>query len=122
MDDEATCELKSYPARRIVCQFLNCLGDMQMPRRAILKDKLGAQASGKTKAAKAKERPTPPATPREQQAARNGGRGRLVGVHVSEPAYKQLRIMAAEHELRHNEILREALNNWFADHGGERLA
>ena len=84
-----------------------------MPKRAVLKDKL---KEGKKPAA------ARPQTPVEQQAARNGGRGRLLGVHVNEAAYKQVRLLAAEKDLKHNELLRNALNMYLRANNRDPVA
>lgn len=84
-----------------------------MPKRTVLK----------TKIEQAKKPAAPkPRTPREKQAERNGGRGRLIGVHVSDAAYKEFRLLAAELDMRHNELLRAALNEYLRAKGREPLA
>jgi hypothetical protein len=83
-----------------------------MPRkRSILQDKPAAK----------REAPKPRA-PKEVQAARNGGKGRLIGAHVSEAAYKQVRLLAAELDMKNNELLRAALNAFLKENGKSPIA
>jgi len=113
--EESAClilERGNYPQRRTVRQFLNCLGDVTMPKRAVLKDKL-EQAKMPTAA---------PRVPQDKQAQRNGGRGRLIGAHISDAAYKEIRLMAAKLDMKHNELLRAAINEFLKANGGNPLA
>jgi hypothetical protein len=83
-----------------------------MPKRAVLKDKL-EQAKTAAPVLRA---------PRNKQTERNGGRGRLIGAHVSDAAYKEIRLMAAKLDMKHNELLRTAINEFLKANGGNPLA
>ena len=85
-----------------------------MPKRAVLKDKLEQAHKAPAKATLA--------STIEKQALRNGGRGRLLGVHVSDAAYKEFRLLAAEKDLKHNELLRQALNAYLKANNRDPIA
>jgi hypothetical protein len=85
-----------------------------MPKHAILKDKLQQANKAPAKATLS--------SAIEKQAERNGGRGRLIGVHVSDAAYKEFRLLAAEKDLKHNELLRQALNAYLKANGRDPIA